>query len=73
MIEGILIAAGSVALGQWIAKWRNTPRSRQPQWPMTVGLFLGRSVARLIRRKNGWQRGGNRRRSPQQVGHIAHS
>ena len=72
MIEGLIVAFGAVALGQWIAKWRNAKRTRQPQWPIKVGLFLGSSVAALCG-KNGRQRGGNRRALTQQTRYIARS
>jgi hypothetical protein len=70
MIEGFLIAAGAVALGQLIAKWRNAPRTQQPKWPIMSGLFLGRLTARLIGRQNGGQRGGDRRSLTQQRRYI---
>jgi hypothetical protein len=69
MIEGFLVAAGSVALGQWIAKWRNAKRQKQPQWPMKSGLYLGRLAARL-RGQNSGQRGRERRALPKQIGYI---
>ncbi len=70
MIEGLLIAAGSVALGQWIAKWRNAPRQEQPQWPIASGVYLGRLVRRLIG-KNARQRGGHGRALAQQTRYIS--
>lgn len=69
MIEGFIVAAASVMLGQWIAKWRNAPRTRQPQWPVATGLFLGRLIGRL-RGKNTGQRGRERTASPQQIRYI---
>ena len=70
MIEGLIVAAGSVALGQWIAKWRNAKRTHQPQWPVRTGLFLGRSLTRLVGRQNGRQRGGDRRALTHQTRQI---
>lgn len=70
MIEGFIVAACSVALGQWIAKWRNAKRTHQPQWPVRAGMFAGRSVARLMGRQNGGKRGGNGRALTHQTRQI---
>lgn len=70
MFEGFLVAAGSVALGQWIAKWRNAPRTHQPQWPMVIGSYLGRLTARLCG-INGRQRRQSGSSLTQQARHIS--
>ncbi len=72
MIEGILISAGSVALGQWIAKWRNEPRLQQPQWPLRSGFALGRLVARLIG-KNARKSDRKRRGLAKHAGYVSGS